>query len=256
MTIIFNIIASLPRLLISLPIVLLALSLHESAHGYAAYKLGDPTAYNLGRISLNPAKHFNLAGFLCMLFFHVGWANPVPINPRYFKKPRYGMAITAAAGPLSNLLSAIVFAVLLRLEVFIFSLVYGDQALNTLLVGLLGSNVGFKMLSVLTYFLYSGLIINISLTIFNLIPIPPFDGSRITHLLLPSKWYFKAMQYERYIMIGMLLLFWILYFLDINWLNVPTLWVSGGILRLFGFRSGSDSLGIMNTMLFYIQNAL
>ena len=251
-----RLISSLPELLISLPIVMLALSVHESAHGYAAYKLGDHTAYNLGRISLNPMKHFDLMGFLCMLVFHVGWASPVPINARYFKKPRYGMAITAAAGPLSNLASALVFAVLLRLEILIFTLVYGDNAFLTLVAGLSNSDMGMKLLCVLTYFLYCGVLINVSLAIFNLIPIPPFDGSRIAHLLLPPKWYFKIMRHEQKIMIGMLIAFWLLYALRIDWLSAPTSWVSGGILRLLGFGNGSDSLGIMNLMLIFIQNTL
>ena len=101
-------------LLLSLPIVFLALSLHESAHGYVAYKLGDPTARNLGRITLNPFKHLNFLGTLCMLLAGFGWANPVPINTRYFKKPRRDMALSALAGPVSNLALAMIFAILLR----------------------------------------------------------------------------------------------------------------------------------------------
>ena len=101
-------------LLLSLPIVFLALSLHESAHGYVAYKLGDPTAHNLGRITLNPIKHLNFLGTLCMLLAGFGWANPVPINTRYFKKPRRDMALSALAGPVSNLALAMIFAILLR----------------------------------------------------------------------------------------------------------------------------------------------
>ena len=93
-----NFMRELPLYLLSLPVVLLALSIHESAHGYAAYRLGDPTARNLGRITLNPVKHFDLLGFLSMLVFHVGWAKPVPINSRYFKNPRRDMALTGAAG--------------------------------------------------------------------------------------------------------------------------------------------------------------
>ena len=110
-----DIMNDIPRMLLMLPAILLSLSLHEAAHGYVAYKLGDPTARNLGRLTLNPLKHINLIGFLSMLFFRVGWANPVPINTRYFKKPKRDMALTALAGPLSNLCLAIIFTILLRL---------------------------------------------------------------------------------------------------------------------------------------------
>ena len=102
-------------LLLSLPVMLMALSVHESAHGYAAYKLGDPTAHSLGRITLNPVKHFDLFGFLSMLVFHIGWAKPVPINARYFKNPRRDFAIVGAAGPLSNICLALIHLLVLRL---------------------------------------------------------------------------------------------------------------------------------------------
>ena len=101
-------------ILLSLPIVFLSLSVHETAHGYAAYRLGDPTARNLGRLTLNPLKHLDPVGFVCMLLAGFGWANPVPINSRYFRKPRRDIAIVGVAGPLSNLLLAVVFLLLLR----------------------------------------------------------------------------------------------------------------------------------------------
>ena len=101
-------------ILLSLPIVLLSLSLHETAHGFAAFRLGDPTARNLGRLTLNPIKHLDPIGFLCMLLAGFGWAKPVPVNSRYFKNPRRDMALVGLAGPLSNLLLATVFLLLLR----------------------------------------------------------------------------------------------------------------------------------------------
>ena len=101
-------------LLLRLPIVLLMLSVHETAHGYVAYKLGDPTAKNLGRLTLNPIKHLDPIGFISMILFGIGWANPVPINTRNFKNPRRDMALSGAAGPVSNLLLALIFAILLR----------------------------------------------------------------------------------------------------------------------------------------------
>ncbi|MBQ7872769.1 MAG: site-2 protease family protein [Clostridia bacterium] len=187
--------STLPTLLLSLPAVLISLSVHESAHGYVANKLGDPTAKNLGRITLNPMKHFDLLGFLSMVIFRVGWANPVPINARNFKNPRRDMAISAAAGPLSNLCLAFIFAILLK----ILNVAYGFITFK--------SETAFFIMYLLEIMLLSGVVLNINLMIFNLIPIPPFDGSRILYVFLPTELYFKVMRYERYIMIAFILLF-------------------------------------------------
>lgn len=187
--------SELPTLLLSLPAVLISLSVHESAHGYVANKLGDPTAKNLGRITLNPMKHFDLLGFLSMVIFRVGWANPVPINARNFKNPRRDMAISAAAGPLSNLCLAFIFAILLK----ILNVAYGFITFT--------SETAFFIMYLLEIMLLSGVVLNINLMIFNLIPIPPFDGSRILYVFLPTELYFKVMRYERYIMIAFILLF-------------------------------------------------
>lgn len=187
--------STLPTLLLSLPAVLISLSVHESAHGYVANKLGDPTAKNLGRITLNPMKHFDLLGFLSMVIFRVGWANPVPINARNFKNPRRDMAISAAAGPLSNLCLAFIFAILLK----ILKVAYGFITFT--------SETAFFVMYLLEIMLLSGVVLNINLMIFNLIPIPPFDGSRILYVFLPTELYFKVMRYERYIMIAFILLF-------------------------------------------------
>lgn len=182
-------------LLLSLPIVLLSLSLHETAHGFAAWRLGDPTARNMGRLTLNPVKHLDPIGTLCMLLAGFGWAKPVPINTRNLRKPRRDMALCALAGPLSNLLLAIVFVLLLRF------IGYGWLA-RIVPTSQFTYNVAY--FSIL--FLYYGVFMNVTLAIFNLLPIPPLDGSRILFLLLPPRLYFKIAPYERYITIAVMLL--------------------------------------------------
>ena len=183
------------HLLLCLPIILISLPLHEVAHGYAAYKLGDPTAKNLGRLTLNPLKHLDPIGFICMLLAGIGWANPVPINTRHFKKPKRDMALSAAAGPISNFLLAAVFCALLKVYSIILPQIY--LSLN-----------GFPKTAmiVLGIFLYYGISLNITLAVFNLLPAPPFDGSRLLYVFLPSKYYFGVMKYERYIALAIMFL--------------------------------------------------
>ena len=180
------------QLLLSLPIIIFALSVHETAHGWVAYKLGDPTAKNLGRLTLNPFKHLNLFGFLSMLIAGIGWANPVPINARNFKNPRVGMALSGIAGPVSNFLMGIV----------------GFTALSGVMTVLIVNEVLYPhvLVKILLLFLYMFASLNLSLGIFNMIPVPPFDGSRFLYIFLPTKWYFKVMKYERYTGIVLLVL--------------------------------------------------
>ena len=186
------------HLLLSLPIILFALSLHETAHGYIASKLGDPTAKSLGRLTLNPLKHLDIIGFICMLLFGFGWAHPVPINSRYFKKPRRDMALTALAGPVSNLLAALVFSVL-----------YGIALLG---LNIFAAKVGFSnetaamLAEHFLIFLYYGVSLNVTLAVFNLLPIPPLDGSRIVSAFLPPKLAYKYLKYERIISIVLMVL--------------------------------------------------
>ncbi len=183
-------------LLLTIPIILISLSTHEAAHGYIAYKMGDSTAYNFGRVTLNPIKHIDPMGSLCMLIFGYGWAKPVPINPRNFKDPKKGMAFSAIAGPISNIILGIIGALLYSITQFLFSRYALEILQNEFLY-----NVIFVLLS---FFFYLG-IMNFMLALFNLIPVPPFDGSRFFSLFLPEKTYFAMMRYERYIMFGILI---------------------------------------------------
>lgn len=174
------------NLLIKALVLFTALPVHECAHAWVASKLGDNTARYQGRITLNPAKHLDLFGSLAMLLVGFGWAKPVPINPRNFKNRKAGMAISSLAGPVSNLLLAYIALIL---EKVIFYL---------------GVSSNFSTLTIRTILEYV-VILNIGLAIFNLLPIPPLDGSRIATLFLPTRTYFKIMQYEQYIYIGLIL---------------------------------------------------
>ena len=187
----------LANILLSIPVILFALSAHEAAHGFVAYKCGDPTAKNLGRVSLNPLRHLDPLGTLCMLLVGYGWAKPVPIDPRHFKNPKRGMALSAAAGPLMNLTLGIVNALLTGLFYALLTLV-GNHDAPMFVVYL------FYLLLILFRL---GTIYNFVFAVFNLIPLPPFDGSRIIYAILPEKWYFSVMRYERTIMIVVLFVF-------------------------------------------------
>ena len=149
-------------LLISLPVILFALSIHEVAHGFAAYKCGDRTAYNLGRLTLNPLKHLDPMGFLCMLVFGFGWAKPVPVNTRYLNPWRQGMFMVSLAGPASNLIQAFIWLIVLKVFV-----VMGLHSMVLLQIGVAGVMVNFYLMA------------------FNLLPLPPLDGGRILTMLLP-----------------------------------------------------------------------
>lgn len=177
--------------LLCIPAALIALSVHEYAHGYAAYRMGDPTARVLGRLTLNPFAHLDPVGTLCMVICGFGWAKPVPINARNFRDPRKGMAATAAAGPLSNLVLAILGAIL-----YLTTAVVARAVLPT---G--GSTTLYYFFYYLELFFILFHTLNLSLFVFNLIPLPPLDGSRILYVFLPPRLYFGVMKYERIIQI-------------------------------------------------------
>jgi Zn-dependent protease len=173
--------------------ILFAITLHEAAHGWVANKLGDPTAKNLGRITLNPIKHIDPVGTIVVpLFlatvspFVLGWAKPVPVEPRYFKSPLLDMALVAVAGPASNFLMACIWAMFIQLA---FLSLEQSQLLSFL------AEMGEK-----------GIIINIVLMVLNLLPIPPLDGGRVVAGILPPKLAIPYMQLERFGMIIILLL--------------------------------------------------
>lgn len=187
------------RLLTVIPAVLLALVLHETAHGYVAFRLGDPTAKALGRLTLNPAKHLDLVGTILMLVTGYGWAKPVPVNARYFKNPKKGMALTALAGPVTNLSLGLVFA-------FLYALFYVLFYRHYYAVAIAGSTALLDILAfMLILFCGNFAMINVSYAIFNLFPVPPFDGSRVLLLFLPQKWYFAVMRYEKVLMLIVLI---------------------------------------------------
>ncbi len=182
-------------LIVSVPAIIISLSFHESAHAFVAYKLGDPTAKNMGRISMNPLKHLDVWGTLCMIFFRFGWAKPVPINSRYFKNPKRDMAISSFAGPVSNLILAVVGLILYAVT---------NEVIASLPVEtVIKYDTTFYLIFCFVYSFYQ---LNIYLAIFNLIPIPPLDGSRLAFIFLPDKIYWGVMKYERYIMLAMMVL--------------------------------------------------
>lgn len=176
------------RYLLRAVVVLVAIPFHEAAHALVSSWLGDDTAKRAGRLSLNPIRHFDPLGALCMLLGGVGWAKPVGIDPRNYKDPKLGMTISAAAGPLSNLLLAWGSMILYKI------VLYSAAAQQS------------RLMAVLSLLLYDMIVMNLSLAVFNLLPIPPFDGSRIALLFLPRRLYFQAMRYERQIMLAVLLL--------------------------------------------------
>jgi len=204
----FDINAFMQQLIIQAPPLLFALTVHELAHGYMAYRLGDPTAKNEGRLTLNPLKHLDPLGVLAFIIMKIGWAKPVPVNPRYFKNPRKDMLLVALAGPGSNVLLAIASAALAHLVV----------ALHFL---------PFSILQPLVAMLAASVWINIMLAVFNCIPIPPLDGSKVLMSLLPPA---TAYGYAKLEPFGFLLLLGLFYTGIIGWIIMPIIRFSNKLL--------------------------
>lgn len=195
------------QLIYTLPAVLIAISMHEFAHGYVSYRLGDPTPKHMGRLSVNPLAHLDPVGTICLLVFHFGWAKPVGVNPYYYKDRKKGMVMVALAGPIMNFLIAFI-----------------SIAFMGLILKITGGYGGTFIRYIFSFLNYL-FIINIGLGVFNLIPVPPLDGSKVLGAVLPSDKYFKYMQYERY---GTIILLGLLY---LNILDLPLIIVRNGLSK-------------------------
>ena len=178
---------NLPQLLARLLALATAIPLHEASHAWVSEKLGDPTGRSLGRITLNPLKHFDPWGFVAMLVIGFGWAKPVPINPRYYKNPKRGMAISAAAGPVSNFLLAYISMLLYKVVLYISAAAFSTSTPWFISI----------LFSVLETFVY----LNVVLGVFNMLPVPPFDGSRILSVFLPDRIYFGIQKHEHIVLV-------------------------------------------------------
>lgn len=208
-------------------LILVLMPVHEFAHAFVADRLGDKTPRWNGRLTLNPLAHIDWLGAAMILLFGIGYARPVPISPRNFKNARKGMALTALAGPVSNLLMAI-----LSIAIFRVLLLFGGDVVNGSIYVNMDANWLVYAHVILIQVFAS---VNIGLAVFNLLPIPPLDGSRIFSAILPRKWAFYMERYEQYIMLGLMLL------LFTGVLNAPLSWlrhtVGGLFCALFGMAN-------------------
>ena len=201
---------------------LICITLHECAHGWAAYRLGDDTAKRMGRLTLDPLKHIDIIGLAMMVLFRFGWAKPVPVDMRKFKNPKRDMAVTAAAGPLMNVMLCLAALFL-----------YGLTAPGAFYRG--------GALYYLNEGLYLTAYLSLALALFNIIPIPPLDGSKVLYSFISDRAYMQLMRYERYGMIALLALIVLSDFSGLDPLSRATGWV---FEKLFVFADWGFALAL------------